>query len=306
MQTKILNFVLLIILLLTVSNLNSATHTVTNSNDAGAGSLRRIIADANSGDTIIFASDVSTVTLTASDIEITKNLTIIGGTVDDKTTINAGSRRIFNVNENCNFTVSNLILTGANQSQNFNFYDYGAAVLVYNSNFVADNCIFSNNTATRYGGAVCVDEYGTFIATNCEFSDNIGYWHGGAVIVFNNSTFIANNCLFSNHSSDGGGAVSVNESIFIANNCVFAQNVANWYGSAVEVGAAIFIATNCTFSNNTIITDWASGVIIAAGDSKLYLYHCTIDSNQTSAEYGSAINIWDETSTLYSFNSIYT
>jgi hypothetical protein len=35
-------------------NLDSAILTVTNSNDAGTGSLRQTVLDANSGDTIIF------------------------------------------------------------------------------------------------------------------------------------------------------------------------------------------------------------------------------------------------------------
>jgi len=54
-------------------NLNAATHTVTNGN--GAGALRQIVADANSGDTIIFASNVDVVSLTNQHITINKNLT---------------------------------------------------------------------------------------------------------------------------------------------------------------------------------------------------------------------------------------
>ena len=53
----------------------AATITVTNGNDAGAGSLRQAIADAVAGDVIAF-SGVTTVTLTAGQLLIGKNLTI--------------------------------------------------------------------------------------------------------------------------------------------------------------------------------------------------------------------------------------
>ena len=60
-------------------NIYATTHTVTNSNDTGAGSLRQTIQNANSGDSIVFATDVNYITLTSGQIEITKNLTIDGG-----------------------------------------------------------------------------------------------------------------------------------------------------------------------------------------------------------------------------------
>jgi hypothetical protein len=59
---------------------DAATITVTNGNDSGAGSLRQMIADAQAGDTILFQTGVTTVTLTTDQLLIDKNLTIDGGT----------------------------------------------------------------------------------------------------------------------------------------------------------------------------------------------------------------------------------
>jgi len=256
------NLIATLTFLFTALNLNSATHTVTNAYDNGAtGSLRRIILDANSGDTIIFASNISNVFLAGSDINIYKDLTIIGGTGDEKTTIYAGSRRIFYVDGNYHFTVSNLILTDADCNNSYG----GGAVYVKYGTFTATNCTFTNNTSYNGhnnsgsdGGAVYID-FGIFIAQNCVFSDNTTTTgNGGAV------------------------ATAFGYGDFIAINCVFLNNTAKFHGGAVC--ADIFIATNCTFFNNT----GADGAIAC---SNTYLYHCTIDKNKGtySAMYGGYI-----------------
>jgi hypothetical protein len=56
----------------------ASTLTVTNSNDAGAGSLRNEIHAASPGDTIAFQDPLSTITLTSGPITINEDLTING------------------------------------------------------------------------------------------------------------------------------------------------------------------------------------------------------------------------------------
>ena len=58
----------------TEANRPASTITVTNPNDSGPGSLRQAIADAQDGDTINFA--VSIVTLTSTELTISKSITI--------------------------------------------------------------------------------------------------------------------------------------------------------------------------------------------------------------------------------------
>ena len=65
-------------LLLNATSAPAATITVTNGNDSGPGSLRQAILDASSGDTINFASSVTTVTLTSGELVVDKNVTIAG------------------------------------------------------------------------------------------------------------------------------------------------------------------------------------------------------------------------------------
>jgi len=66
------------VLLLSAIGTRAATIMVTNGNDSGPGSLRQVIVDASSGDTINFAPRVTTVNLTSGELVIDKNLTITG------------------------------------------------------------------------------------------------------------------------------------------------------------------------------------------------------------------------------------
>ncbi len=58
---------------------HAATIQVTNGNDTGNGSLREAIATAAPGDTITFAADIDTITLTSGELAISDDLTIDGG-----------------------------------------------------------------------------------------------------------------------------------------------------------------------------------------------------------------------------------
>jgi small-conductance mechanosensitive channel len=64
---------------------------VTSSADAGAGSLRAVIASASSGATITFAAGVTSITLTSGEILIDKNLTINGGSGSTRVTISGNN-----------------------------------------------------------------------------------------------------------------------------------------------------------------------------------------------------------------------
>ncbi len=75
----------------------SATITVFNGNDSGAGSLRQAIFDASSGDTINFAPGVNPIQLASNGNEllINKNLTIVGPGADKLAVRRAGDHFVF-------------------------------------------------------------------------------------------------------------------------------------------------------------------------------------------------------------------
>ena len=93
---------------------------VTNTSDSGAGSLRYIIANACSGNTITFSAGLlnQTILLTGAQIELDKNL-IIDGLGLDMLTISAnGTHRHFNQNTGFTSTIKNLNLTEGNSGAN--------------------------------------------------------------------------------------------------------------------------------------------------------------------------------------------
>jgi len=261
------------LLLLGTVKIYAATHTVTNSNDAGANSLRQLISNAAEGDTIIFADNVSQVNLTGDRILVVKPLFIIGGA--NKTTIKAGTGSIFNSLVYLN--IKNLILTGAN----IGVKQYG-----------------------NWGGAI--SSGGILIADNCEFTDNIAV-QGGAI--YSSGTLRLTNCVFKNNSTTGsqysikdgvGGAVYASKSKFTADNCAFINNSSKSYGGAVFFTGTdpgeYFVATNCTFRGNTANISNGGGAIamgtfmcMGYNTVRVSLYHCTIDSNRTSGSAGGAI-----------------
>ena len=86
---------------------NAAIITVTSEANSGEGSLRQAIVKAKTGDTIVFAPNVTKIILTSGRIDINKNLTIDGSSGDSRVTISADT--IFCFNSTSSY-IKNLIL----------------------------------------------------------------------------------------------------------------------------------------------------------------------------------------------------
>lgn len=89
--------------LLAANGAFALTFTVTNTSDAGAGSLRQAVAGANSNagpDTIVFAPGVvGKITLTTGQITITGSLTITGPGAKLLTISGNNASRVFNIDD---------------------------------------------------------------------------------------------------------------------------------------------------------------------------------------------------------------
>ena len=265
-------------------NLNAGTHIVTSNADDGEGSLRKIVADANANDTIIFASNINQVTLTTGHIRINKSITIIGKE-NEKTIIsgNNNSKIFMYYDSNVVFNIRNLILENG-----YSTYRAGA-VDMYNDNYSINNAVL--------------------IAIDCVFKNNNG--QGGAITVFYaNNIAIVTNCLFDkNKSIEGaGGAAGIVGGNFIAISCSFNKNEPNSSISAFHNANLILI--NNTFERNSAV--YYGGAVSLINNVNAYLYHNTFDMNQ--ADSGGAIlhslllpyPPYYSLCTLYTYNSIYT
>src|SRR4028119_1900029 len=224
-----------------------ATITVTNTNDSGPGSLRNAIASAASGDTIKFASNLATktITLTSGQLFINKNLTIEAGSAGQVTISGNNTSRVILTGEYTNVTLKNLIIangrvsgvdpsnepasagggirTGGLSTLNLvncqvknNVAGMGGGLYTgWRSTTTVTNSLFSGNDGSRAantergGGAIATKSGGTLIVKDSEFSNNKGSF-GGAVNNLLGSLTIENSKFTGNRTTTGvGGAVYV-------------------------------------------------------------------------------------------------
>ena len=259
------------------------THTVTNTNDSGPGSLRQAISDAQSGDTINFSSSLQgqAIGLTSGELTINADITINGPGANllavERSATAAIEFRIFNIPPDRNVTLSGLTIRNGNAHSSST--DAGGAIRSDRSRVTVDSCMFINNTAT-YGGAISnsgllndnsVEEEapGILVAANCTFQSNSAAFGGGAIFnarvpdgtsadqLAKNLTYVSvTNCTFSdNTAADRGGAIcnykgSLNR-LDVANS-TFSGN------DAPDATAIMCSAANC-FVGNSIFQGTGEG-----------------------------------------------
>lgn len=89
------------------------------------------------------------------------------------------------------------------------YADTGGAILITNASAEISNCVFQDNSAVQYGGAV----YIYFCSgrdiriLNCEFDGNHASASGGGISVFRGSGFVRNSVFSDNSSGLYGGAI---------------------------------------------------------------------------------------------------
>lgn len=204
----------------------AVTFIVTNNNDAGAGSLRQAILDANANaaaphDIIFNLALPTTITLTSANLPtIVRDLTIsspFSGAVSiDGNTTYAALRA-----NGVNLMIENLIIERC-------FAVSGSCLSAQFSNIVVDQCIFQNSFASNSGGAISADTSHLTI-TNCLIqNDSSGLSGGGIQLMRGNlnvqNTEIAHNKVLTtvvNGNHNGGGIYTVSSTIRISDTKVF-------------------------------------------------------------------------------------
>jgi predicted outer membrane repeat protein len=270
---------------------DAATFTVTNLNNAGPGSLRQAVVDANQldgNDTVVFQSGLSgTIHLTGadSDIEIYYDgLTIQGPGPDAIAVDGDNSDRIFYA---LNFDAPHLPLniSGLTLEHGYSTYNGGALYSDGGGPGVApdvtlNNMVFSNNASDYRGGAIWQDE-GTLTITNSTFRNNNSYYGGGAI--YNDDT-----------SGDTPADVTIADSIF-------RNNTAYYEGGALDLESdSGLVISNTAITGNTAGAGGNSysggGVYIDQVDGPTTIQGANVSDNR-STDYGGGLEFDGDAST---------
>ncbi len=190
--------------------------TVSSVADNGAGSLRAAIAQAQSGDTIQFASTLAnkTITLTSGQLEISvgKNLIIDGAGASGLTISGNNASRIFHL-QSTSVNPTSLGIKNLTLANGFTNEFGGAIRTEHQGKLTVENSQFKNNVANQGGGAVFGAYEGTVTVSGSKFDSNSATSAndergGGAIATWGGTRTTVTGSEFTNNKGINGGAVN--------------------------------------------------------------------------------------------------
>ena len=263
-----------------VQGAHGSTITVTNTADAGPGTLRNALSSAADGDTIKFSlASPARITLTSGELLITKNVTINGpGAANVAVDGNAASR-VFRIGSNTVVTISGLTITNGHSS------DRGGGIRNDHATLTIRNCTVAGNSTDYAGGGIFSDgEFGgnaSLTVSNCTLSGNSSLNYGGGIFnngYYGNASMLVTHSTLNENWADYGGGGGI------------------WNGGVGGNGNLQVVAS--TLSGNS--AHFASGGGIAndghSGSASLQIVNTTLSGN-SSGFGGGAIYNWGQSGT---------
>ena len=201
----------------------AGTTVVTNANDSGPGSLRQILADADTGGIITFAGD--THILLNFPLIIARDAAIDGA--GRKVTISGGGAvRVFMVGSGVSLSLNHLTVadgeaphnvgggiyndggtvTVNNSTVSGNSADYGGGIYNLDGTVTVSNSTFAGNQAISGGGIYNFD--GTVTVSNSTFSGNGATNTGGGIYNYGGTATLKNTIVANNPGGNCGGTIS--------------------------------------------------------------------------------------------------
>ena len=238
-------------LIATAGPAGAATFNVTTTADAGAGSLRQAIIDANAAsgaDTITFQAGLGTINLTSGELDVLEDLTITDPE-GDVTVSAGGTSRIFYLDQAGAVTISGLTLTGGSSTGD------GGAILSVNVDLTLADSTITNNSVVGQGGGVAV-YHGTVTVTDTTFTDNSADDYGGGLWAYDAASATVTGSTFTGNTSDGdggGGASFDNMTSLTVTDSTFSENVSDDYGGGLFAYDIETVSiTGSTFTDNVV------------------------------------------------------
>ena len=261
----------------------AGTLTVSNTNNAGEGSLRQAIADASPGDTIVVPASSSHYAVTSDQLTIAKNVTISGGGARG-TVIDAGNgtHRVIEITAGT-VSISGVTITGGNTNDSDDgggiHLDTGATLTLSNA-AVTGNTVDTNSWA---GGGIFANTGSTLTITSSTIANNVARNGGG--LYLNDGATITNSTISGNQAGDGlnvgdGGALQNNSTALKLTNDTIANN------ESFDSGGGGGIYGGTTTVSNTIVANNRDSVL-GVDNCATRLGHGTVTSAGPNLENGS-------------------
>lgn len=290
MKRKITAFALFTLLFVTTSSVRGETLTVTSNADSGEGSLRELIAIAESGDKILIP-DGFIITLNSEITLEDRHLAIDGqGSTIQVAEPGVSSWRLFNLasngTENRNLTFENLTLLGGDVSASGS----GGAIFISKRVYLTmKNCVVKNGKAQN-GGAVCIgatEKIEEFLLEDCVFENNTGTASGGVgAVTLKGINARVNNCRFEGNASASSTSAlyldfaNATEPATTLSGCYFAGNSSSGTGdSSASVyfkgGTYTLNVDNCTFDGN----EGKGSIFFSSSSTKVVFTNSTFYNN---------------------------
>jgi len=109
------------------------------------------------------------------------------------------------------------------------------------------DCLFENNAAIRYGGAISYIGSGELNIIRCDFCDGSAE-RGGAIYSY--ASLVLSQCILVNNQAEYAGAINTDGDITLTN-CLLANNQALVWGGALSNMMNTSRSVNCTFVGNS-------------------------------------------------------
>ena len=286
------------------------TH-VTNLNDHGPGSLRSAIDDAPSGSTITFDPSLhGTIQLTSGNLNIGKNLTVLGPGAD-KLAISSTRSYVIHVIPKVSASISNLAfknskITFEDTGSLFDSFIYNEGTLSLSNSIVSGNKVSSNSSSVCGGG---IYNSGNLSLTNTIVTSNSVFAShsisgesstticGGGIFNDTGARLSLTNSMVSDNKASGGttlficaGGIFSSGTLTLTNSTV-SGNSASAGGAKSDCSGGIYndqgslTITNSTISGNTTVYD-GGGMVNYGG--QIALTFCTIYGNKAHEAGGIA------------------
>ena len=155
----------------------------------------------------------------------------------------------------------------------------GGVIYSCASVFSITGSTFINNSATYYGGVLCIDN-SSFVISTSIFTNNRASMYGGVVAVLDKYTSgsaslfsISNSSFVSNNATNLGGVLYTrNNSIYSISSSNFTKNKA-CKGGVIYAHASFFNISHNNFINNTALCYWSSFYSMKGTGGVMYANH---------------------------------